>query len=83
MNSLMRLLRSEKVPTLKGLTVLPLSLNPEKDPALLNLTEGRLEVFNHEVNYRRLMAGMCGFHMLIIVWLLSVSGCSRLFKNEA
>ncbi|CAG7722775.1 unnamed protein product [Allacma fusca] len=49
MNSLMRLLRSDKVPPLKGLTVLPLSLNPEKDPALLNTTEGRLEVFNHEV----------------------------------
>jgi len=49
MNSLMRLLRSDKVPSLKALTVLPLSLNPEKDPALLQLTEGRIDTFNHEV----------------------------------
>lgn len=49
MNTLMRLLRSEKVPLLKGLTVLPLSLNPETDQALLTQTEGRLTCFNHEV----------------------------------
>ncbi|CAL8112711.1 unnamed protein product [Orchesella dallaii] len=49
MNTLMRLLRSDKVPLLKALTVLPLSLNPEHDQALLTMTEGRLNCFNHEV----------------------------------
>lgn len=49
MNSLMRLLRSDKVPLFKGLTVLPLSLNPEPDQTLTTMTEGRLGCFNHEV----------------------------------
>jgi len=49
MNTLMRLLRSDKVPSLKGLTVLPLSLSQEKDQNLLTTTEGRLAYFNHEV----------------------------------
>lgn len=49
MNTLMRLLRSDKVPLLKALTVLPLSLNPETDQALGTMTEGRLNCFNHEV----------------------------------
>lgn len=49
MNALMRQLRSDKVPLLKSLTVLPLSLNPEVDQALLTMTDGRLNCFNHEV----------------------------------
>jgi len=49
MNTLMRLLRSDKVPILKALTVLPLSLSQDPDQALVSTTEGRLPCFNHEV----------------------------------
>jgi len=50
MNTLMRLLKSEKIPMLKTLTVLPLSLSQEKDSSLLASTDNRLACFNHEVS---------------------------------
>ncbi|CAI9736157.1 mediator of RNA polymerase II transcription subunit 8-B-like [Octopus vulgaris] len=49
LNSLTRLLKSEKIPPLKNYVLLPLALSPDKDPELEKLTEGRLMIFNHEV----------------------------------
>lgn len=49
MNTLIRLLKSDKVPLLKALTAIPLALSPDKDPQLETMTEGRLTCFNHEV----------------------------------
>lgn len=34
---------------LRNLTVLPLLLSPERDEALLRLTEGRISVFSHDM----------------------------------
>lgn len=34
---------------LRNLTVLPLLLSPERDEALLQLTEGRISVFSHDM----------------------------------
>lgn len=36
-------------PPLRNLTVLPLLLSQEKDDALLQLTEGRIPVFSHDM----------------------------------
>merc|ERR1712183_38646 len=49
LNSLSRLLKSEKIPPLKNYVLLPLALSPDKDMDLEKLTEGRLMLFNHEV----------------------------------
>ncbi|GAB1605815.1 mediator of RNA polymerase II transcription subunit 8-like isoform X2 [Argonauta hians] len=49
LNSLTRLLKSEKIPPLKNYVLLPLALSPDKDTELEKLTEGRLMIFNHEV----------------------------------
>lgn len=49
LNSLSRLLKSEKIPPLKNYVLLPLALSPDKDLDLEKLTEGRLMIFNHEV----------------------------------
>jgi hypothetical protein len=51
----MRLLKSDKVPLLKGLTAIPLVLNPDKDAEIETLTEGRLDCFNHAV--RKIVLG--------------------------
>jgi len=49
MNTLMRLLKSDKIPHLKSLIAIPLSLSPDKDQVLETMTEGRLPCFKHEV----------------------------------
>lgn len=55
LNSLWRVLKSDKVPALKNQLLLPLVLSPEPDENLGKLTEGRVLMFNHEVapNYLR------------------------------
>ncbi|KAL4237057.1 mediator of RNA polymerase II transcription subunit 8 [Mactra antiquata] len=55
LNSLGRVLKSDKVPSLKNQLLLPLLLHPDPDENLRKLTEGRLLFFNHEIapNYLR------------------------------
>uniref|UniRef100_UPI00358FEC6B mediator of RNA polymerase II transcription subunit 8 isoform X2 n=1 Tax=Myxine glutinosa TaxID=7769 RepID=UPI00358FEC6B len=49
LNTLNKILRSEKTPALRNQSVIPLLLSPDKDQELLRLTEGRVPVFSHEV----------------------------------
>ncbi|XP_060073506.1 mediator of RNA polymerase II transcription subunit 8-B-like [Ylistrum balloti] len=49
LNSLGKLLKSEKVPVLRNQILLPLALSPERDQELEKLTERRVFAFNHEV----------------------------------
>ncbi|XP_064605663.1 mediator of RNA polymerase II transcription subunit 8-like isoform X2 [Liolophura sinensis] len=49
LNSLGRLLKSERMPALRNYVFLPLELNPERDVELEKQTEGRVLAFNHEV----------------------------------
>uniref|UniRef100_A0A8C4NBH2 Mediator of RNA polymerase II transcription subunit 8 n=1 Tax=Eptatretus burgeri TaxID=7764 RepID=A0A8C4NBH2_EPTBU len=49
LNTLNKILRSEKTPSLRNQSVIPLLLSPDKDQELLRLTEGRVPVFSHEV----------------------------------
>ncbi|XP_069126649.1 mediator of RNA polymerase II transcription subunit 8-B-like isoform X2 [Argopecten irradians] len=49
LNSLGKLLKSEKVPALRNQILLPLALSPERDQELEKLTERRVFAFNHEV----------------------------------
>ncbi|CAH1772744.1 unnamed protein product, partial [Owenia fusiformis] len=49
MNSLQKLLKSDKMPNLRNQIVLPLALVPERDPEVEKITEGRVMAFNHEV----------------------------------
>lgn len=55
LNSLGRVLKSDKMPSLKNQLLLPILLNPEHDESLKKLTEGRVAMFNHEIapNYLR------------------------------
>jgi len=48
-NTLLKVVRNEKMPLLRNLAVLPLQLSPERDEELVKLTESRVQVFNHEV----------------------------------
>ncbi|XP_014668481.1 PREDICTED: mediator of RNA polymerase II transcription subunit 8-like [Priapulus caudatus] len=48
-NTLSRLLKSDKTPALRNLALLPLLLQQEPDPELQKLTEERVPAFNHEV----------------------------------
>lgn len=49
MTGLSKILGSELGPPLRNLTVLPLVLSPEPDEILLQLTEGRMPVFSHDI----------------------------------
>lgn len=49
MTGLSKILAHELGPPLRNLTVLPLQLSPERDEALLLLTEGRIPVFSHDM----------------------------------
>ncbi|XP_002730817.1 mediator of RNA polymerase II transcription subunit 8-like [Saccoglossus kowalevskii] len=57
-NTLNKVLKSEKTPPLRNFILLPLVLAPERDEDLEKLTEGRVPAFNHEVvpNYLRTKA---------------------------
>ncbi|KAK2171382.1 hypothetical protein NP493_1073g00021 [Ridgeia piscesae] len=46
---LTRLIKSDRIPQLRGYVLLPLSLSPERDAELEKVTEGRVMAFNHEV----------------------------------
>ncbi|KAI0211905.1 Mediator of RNA polymerase II transcription subunit 8 [Lamellibrachia satsuma] len=48
-NMLTRLIKSDRIPQLRGYVLLPLVLSPERDAELEKLTEGRVMAFNHEV----------------------------------
>lgn len=48
-NTLLKILKSDKSPILKNRVLLPLVLNPERDEDLARLTENRVQAFNHEV----------------------------------
>ncbi|CAK9303012.1 unnamed protein product [Gordionus sp. m RMFG-2023] len=54
-NSLNRYLKNMKGPNLRNFAFLPILLEPEINPNLEGLTEGRVKAFNHEVvpNYMR------------------------------
>uniref|UniRef100_A0A182ITE7 Mediator of RNA polymerase II transcription subunit 8 n=1 Tax=Anopheles atroparvus TaxID=41427 RepID=A0A182ITE7_ANOAO len=49
LTGLMKILSTEIGTPLRNLTVLPLMLTPERDEALLQLTEGRVPVFSHDL----------------------------------
>jgi len=49
LTGLTKILSHEIPPPLRSLTVLPLMLSPERDEALLQLTEGRISVFSHDL----------------------------------
>ncbi|XP_053698304.1 mediator of RNA polymerase II transcription subunit 8 [Sabethes cyaneus] len=49
LTGLTKILSSEIGTPLRNLTVLPLLLTPERDEALLQLTEGRIPVFSHDL----------------------------------
>ncbi|XP_060577611.1 mediator of RNA polymerase II transcription subunit 8-like [Ruditapes philippinarum] len=55
LNSLSRVLKSDKMPSLKSQLILPIELSPEPCENLGKLTEGRVMMFNHEIapNYLR------------------------------
>ncbi|CAG0916282.1 unnamed protein product [Notodromas monacha] len=48
LNSLLKTIKNEKTPLLRNYVSLPLMLNPEKDDALLQLTDNRVPFFNHD-----------------------------------
>jgi len=48
-NMINKLLRNDKMPTLRNLALFPLKLCPNRDPDLERLTEGRVAAFNHDV----------------------------------
>ncbi|XP_050301229.1 mediator of RNA polymerase II transcription subunit 8 [Anthonomus grandis grandis] len=47
--SLSKVLSHDKCPNLRNLTVLPLMLSPERDEQLLQVTEGRISTFSHDL----------------------------------
>ena len=49
LSSLLKTIKNDKTPPLRNYVVLPLLLNPEKDDALFQMTEGRIPIFNHEI----------------------------------
>ncbi|KAL5016587.1 hypothetical protein ScPMuIL_006176 [Solemya velum] len=49
LNTLGRLLKGDGMPTLRNHILLPLALNPDRDPEIEKLTEGRVVAFNHDV----------------------------------
>ncbi|KAF4522699.1 hypothetical protein B566_EDAN012716 [Ephemera danica] len=49
LTTLSKMLSNDKAPILRGLTVLPLLLSPDRDDELARLTEGRLITFAHDV----------------------------------
>lgn len=49
LTGLSKILSKELGPSLRNLTVLPLRLSPETDDGLLQLTEGRVPVFSHDI----------------------------------
>lgn len=49
LTGLTKILSHEMGTPLRNLTVLPLLLSPERDEALLQLTEGRISVFSHDM----------------------------------
>ncbi|XP_033636315.1 mediator of RNA polymerase II transcription subunit 8-like [Asterias rubens] len=57
-NTLNKVLKSDKTPALRNLVLLPLKLSQDKDEELEKMTEGRVPAFNHEVvpNYLRTKA---------------------------
>lgn len=48
-NTLSKILKSEKTTQLRNFVLLPLHLQPEPDPELIKLTEERVPAFNHVV----------------------------------
>lgn len=49
MTGLSKIISNEMAAPLRNLTVLPLMLSPEPDEALLQLTEGRISTFSHDM----------------------------------
>ncbi|KAM7439437.1 mediator of RNA polymerase II transcription subunit 8 [Porites harrisoni] len=48
-NTLTKLLKNEKTPSLRNLVLLPLLVQQEVDPDIQKSTDGRVQAFNHEV----------------------------------
>ncbi|XP_061395452.1 mediator of RNA polymerase II transcription subunit 8-like [Musca vetustissima] len=49
LTGLSKILSKEICPPLRNRTVLPLMLSPERDEALIQLTQGRVPVFSHDI----------------------------------
>nr|CAI5845320.1 unnamed protein product [Callosobruchus analis] len=49
LTSLSKVLSNDKCPVLRNLTVLPVHLSPERDEQLIQLTEGRVTTFAHDL----------------------------------
>ncbi|XP_013105490.1 mediator of RNA polymerase II transcription subunit 8 [Stomoxys calcitrans] len=49
LTGLSKILSKEICPPLRNRTVLPLMLSPERDELLLNITQGRVPVFSHDI----------------------------------
>uniref|UniRef100_A0A8C5PY11 Mediator of RNA polymerase II transcription subunit 8 n=1 Tax=Leptobrachium leishanense TaxID=445787 RepID=A0A8C5PY11_9ANUR len=49
LNTLNKVLKNDKTPLLKNQVIIPLLLSPDRDEAIMRLTEGRVPVFSHEV----------------------------------
>ncbi|XP_017460770.1 PREDICTED: mediator of RNA polymerase II transcription subunit 8 [Rhagoletis zephyria] len=49
LTGLSKILAKEVCPPLRNRTVLPLMLSPERDESLVNLTQGRVPVFSHDI----------------------------------
>ncbi|XP_054163638.1 mediator of RNA polymerase II transcription subunit 8-B-like [Oppia nitens] len=48
-NNLQKLIKNDKMPTLRNRVLFPMLLNPDLDPELAKLTEGRVQSFNHDM----------------------------------
>uniref|UniRef100_A0A1A9WVV0 Mediator of RNA polymerase II transcription subunit 8 n=1 Tax=Glossina brevipalpis TaxID=37001 RepID=A0A1A9WVV0_9MUSC len=49
LTGLSKILSKEMCPPLRNRTVLPLMVSPERDELLVNLTQGRVPVFSHDI----------------------------------
>lgn len=49
LTALSKLLGNEMSPPIRNLTVLPLKLSMDHDPALLQLTDNRIPIFSHDI----------------------------------
>lgn len=48
-NTLLKVMKNDKTPAFRNRVLLPIHLSPERDEELIQLTENRVQAFNHEV----------------------------------
>lgn len=49
MNTLLKVMKNDKTPILRNLTVLPLEVNPDPDEQLARMTENRVTALTHDI----------------------------------